>query len=117
MDRSRYLSILGISASLPLARPEEETGPIGNDIYLDLVKVSEQAAVESLPKQQADGGLRDEHEILQPEATASFLLSLNALFLAPQVGLPSRRRTTLAGCHVLLDRFHALNETVQFAAL
>jgi len=41
MDRSRFLSFLGTSASLPLAGPEEETGPIGNDIYLDLVKISE----------------------------------------------------------------------------
>jgi len=70
MDRSRFLSILGTSASLPFAGPEEEAGPIGNDIYLDLVKVSEQAAVQSLPKQQAVGGLRDEHEILQPGAAA-----------------------------------------------
>lgn len=83
MDRSRFLSFLGTSASLPLAGPEGETGPIGNDIDLGLVKVYEQAAVESLPEQQPDGGLRDEHEILQPEATASFLLSLTALFPAP----------------------------------
>jgi hypothetical protein len=49
MDRSRFLSILGTSASLSLAGPEEETGPTGNDIYLDFVKVSEPAAVDSLP--------------------------------------------------------------------
>jgi hypothetical protein len=100
MDRSRFLSILGTSVSLPLAGPREETAPMRNDIYSDLVKVSEQAAVESLPIQQADGGLRDEHEIPQPGAAA--------LFLAPPVGLPPQRRTTLAGCLLVLDRFHPL---------
>jgi hypothetical protein len=117
MDRSRYLSILGISASLPLAQPEEETGPIGNDIYLDLVKVSEQAAVESLPKQQADGGLRDKHEILQPEATASFLLSLTAMFLAPQSGYYFGTEHPSQGVTFYLTDLNPLNETVQFAAL
>ena len=33
--------------------------------------------------QQADGGLRDEHEIPQPGATAGFLSNLAAVFLAP----------------------------------
>ncbi|MGA2077275.1 MAG: hypothetical protein ABSH52_27630 [Terriglobia bacterium] len=42
---------------------------------------------------QADGGLRDEHEIFRPGATASILLSLTALFLAPG------RTTTAAPNH------------------
>ncbi len=86
MDRREFLSILGTSTSMRLAGTEEETVPIWVDIYPDLVKVAEQAAVESLPKQQADGGLRDEHEIPQPGAAAGFLSSLAALFLAPESG-------------------------------
>ena len=82
MDRREFLSILGTSASIRLAGKEEETSPIGDDIYPDLVKVAERAAEESLPKQQTDGGLRDEHEIPQPGATAGFLCNLAALFLA-----------------------------------
>jgi hypothetical protein len=84
MDRREFLSILGTSASIRLAGKEEETLPIRDDIYPDLVKVAERAAEESLPKQQTDGGLRDEHEIPQPGATAGFLCNLAALFLAPE---------------------------------
>ena len=83
MDRREFLSILGTTASIRLTSKEEGIVPTGDDIYADLVKVAERAAEESLPKQQADGGLRDEHEIPQPGATAGFLSSLASVFLAP----------------------------------
>ena len=84
MDRREFLSVLGTTASIRLSGAEEGIAPAGDDIYLELVKVAERAVEESLPKQQADGGLRDEHEIPQPGATAGFLSSLAALFLAPE---------------------------------
>jgi len=49
-----------------------------------LLKVAERAAEESLPRQQTDGGLRDEHEIPQPGITAGFISNLAALFSAPE---------------------------------
>jgi hypothetical protein len=84
MDRREFLGILGTSAAMRLAGTEEETVPGKDDIYPDLVKVAERGVEESLIKQQADGGLRDEHEIPQPGATAGFLSGLAALFLAPE---------------------------------
>jgi hypothetical protein len=63
MDRREFLSVLGTSASIRLAAKKEETLAARDDIYPDLAKVAERAAEESLPKQQTDGGLRDEHEI------------------------------------------------------
>jgi hypothetical protein len=84
MDRRKFLSILGASAAMRLGGAEEDAAPMGDDIYPDLVKVAERGANESLIKQQADGGLRDEHEIPQPGATAGFLSNLAALFLAPE---------------------------------
>ncbi|HMD83609.1 MAG TPA: hypothetical protein VKO18_02780 [Terriglobia bacterium] len=84
MNRREFLGAVGTSASMRLAGTREEALPVGDDIYLDLVKAVERTAEESLPRQQADGGLRDEHEIPQPGATAGFLSSLAALFLAPE---------------------------------
>jgi hypothetical protein len=84
MDRREFLSIVGTSAAIRLGGTEEETVPMGDDVYPDLVKVAERGAEESLPRQQVDGSLRDEHEIPQPGATAGFLSSLAALFLAPE---------------------------------
>jgi hypothetical protein len=84
MDRREFLGILGTSAATRFGGAEQETVPIRDDIYPDLVGVAERAAEESLPKQQTDGGLRDEHEIPQPGATAGFLSNLAALFLAPE---------------------------------
>ena len=84
MDRREFLSVLGTSAAIRLGGAEEGTVPIGDDIYPDLVKVAERAAEVSLPKQQAGGGLRDEHEVPLPGAAAGFLTSLTALFLAPE---------------------------------
>src|SRR5208282_2962261 len=82
--RREFLSILGTTASIRLTSKEEGIVPTRDDIYLDLLKVAERAAEESLPKQQTDGGLRDEHEIPQPGATAGFLCNLAAVFLAPE---------------------------------
>ena len=84
MDRREFLALLGTTGSIQLTGTAEGSLPTGGDIYPDLVKVAERAAEESLPKQQADGGLRDEHEIPQPGATAGFLSSLAALFLASE---------------------------------
>ena len=84
MDRREFLGILGTTASIRLNGKEEGVVPTGDDIYSNLMKVAERAAEESLPKQQADGGLRDEHEIPQPGATAAFLSNLAAVFLAPE---------------------------------
>jgi hypothetical protein len=84
MDRREFLSIFGASAAMRMGGTEEATVPSKDDIYLDLVKVAERGAEESLIKQQADGGLRDEHQIPQPGATAGFLSSLAALCLAPE---------------------------------
>jgi len=61
--------------------------------------------VESLPERQADGGLRDEHEIFRPGATASFLLSLNALFLAPKSGYHRGAEPRLQGVTFYLTDF------------
>jgi len=84
MDRREFLGVLGTTASIRLSGSQGGAVPAGGDIYLELVKVAEQAVEESLAKQQADGGLRDEHEIPQPGATAGFLSSLAALYLAPE---------------------------------
>ena len=84
MDRREFLGVLGTSAAIRLGGGERETDSIKDDIYPDLVNVAERAVEESLPKQQADGGLRDEHEIPQPGATAGFLSGLAAVFLAPE---------------------------------
>jgi hypothetical protein len=67
-----------------LAGVKDEPVPEADDIYPELLKVAERAAEESLARQQADGGLRDEHEIPQPGATAGFLSGLAAVFLAPE---------------------------------
>src|SRR5208282_1916033 len=83
MNRREFLGAVETSASIRLAGTREETPPAGDDIYLVLLKVAERAAEESLPRQQTDRGLRDEHEIPQPGATAGFLSSLAAVFLAP----------------------------------
>jgi hypothetical protein len=84
MNRREFLGTVGTSASIRWAGMREETPPVGDDVYLALLKVAEPAAEESLARQQADGGLRDEHEIPQPGVTAGFLASLAALFLAPE---------------------------------
>jgi len=84
MDRREFLGVMATSASMRLAGVKDEPIPKADDIYTELVKVAERAAEESLAKQQADGGLRDEHEIPQPGTTAGFLSGLAAVFLAPE---------------------------------
>jgi hypothetical protein len=84
MNRREFLSVMGTSAAIRLAGTEEEVSPARQDIYAALLKVAERAAEDSLPRQQTDGGLRDEHEIPQPGATAGFLSNLAALYLAPE---------------------------------
>ncbi len=71
--------------------------------------------MESLPIQQADGRLRGEHEILQSGATASFLLSLNALFLAPKPGYHRGAEPRLQDGTFYMTDFAPLNETAHFA--
>ena len=61
--------------------------------------------MQSLPKQQADGGRRDEHEILPTGATASFLLSVTAMFLAPQSGYYRDAKPRLQGVTFYLTDF------------
>jgi hypothetical protein len=84
MNRREFLGAVGTTASIRLAGTREEPPPVGEDIYPDLLKVAERAAEDSLPRQQTDGGLRDDQEIPQPGATAGFLSSLAAVFLAPE---------------------------------
>ncbi|MGD0696330.1 MAG: hypothetical protein ABSB82_16025 [Terriglobia bacterium] len=84
MDRREFLSAVGTSASIGWVGTQEQSSPNREDIFTDLLAVAERATAESLPRQQPDGGLRDEHEISQPGATAGFLSSLAAVFLAPE---------------------------------
>ena len=108
MDRREFLSVLGTTASIRSSGSEKGIAPAGDDIYLELVKVAERGLEESLPKQQADGGVRDEHEIAQPGATAGFLSGLAALYLAPESRYHRRpellERMERAAEHLLRDQ-------------
>jgi len=84
MNRREFLGAVGTTASIRLAGTREQTPPAGEDIYPKLLKVAERVAEESLSRQQTDGGLRNEHEIPQPGATAGIVASLAAVFLAPE---------------------------------
>jgi hypothetical protein len=84
MDRREFLTVLGATGTVRLSGTDSENDSAGADIYPELVKVAERAADESLPRQQADGGVLDEHGIPQPGATAGFLSGLAAVFLAPE---------------------------------
>lgn len=89
---------------------QEQNSPTREDIFTDLLAVAERATAESLPRQQPDGGLRDEHEISQPGATAGFLSSLAAVFLAPESGYHRSadllERMERAGEHLVRVQHH-----------
>ena len=84
MDRREFLTVLGATGTIRLSGAESEPPPAASNVYSELVKAAERAADDSLSRQQADGGVLDEHEIPQPGATAGFLSGLAAVFLAPE---------------------------------
>jgi len=84
INRREFLGAAATSASIRWAGTKEEPRPGGDDVYPAVLKLAERGVERALSQQQADGGLRDEHEIPQPRATAGFIANLAALFLAPE---------------------------------
>lgn len=83
MQRRHFLWIAAAAAG-KAGTIRAEQPPVRRDIYPELVKHAEQAVEKLLPRQQADGGLIDEYEIPMAGATAGFLSSLAAAYLAPE---------------------------------
>jgi hypothetical protein len=84
MDRRTFLGVLGTTATLRFAAAEDQTLPLHDDIYPDLVKSADRGIERKLPKQQANGGWLDEHGIPTVGSSASIFSTMTALYLAPE---------------------------------
>jgi hypothetical protein len=84
MDRREFLGVLGTTAAIRFAPEEEPASPLRDDIYPDLVKSADRGIEQAILKQQANGGLLDEHGVPSVAASSIFFSGLTAIYLAPE---------------------------------
>lgn len=84
MDRREFLGVLGTTASLGWGSTTGAASAFHDDIYPAIVKSSERSVERALPRQQANGGMLDEHEVPTVGGSAGFFSTMLAVYLTPE---------------------------------